>query len=181
MTRLFLASMAVVSALALVPFAVKAQKAAPNKGALPKSNQVYVKIIVPTDPATGDKDRPVVESWIAEQLQKRGQSKFTAATAWVPLTVKGEESKILWNGWLDDEQWGTVAGKMAERADGRIKLVLGGFGPCRGKVTVSLADEPGNREIAAVEEAMTKQGPPYVAVLIGPPPEQPAAPTDHKK
>ena len=81
MTRLFLASIAVVSALAVVPDAVKAQKATPKKGALPKSNQVYVKIILPTDPATRDKDRPVVESWIAEQFKKRGQSKFTAATA----------------------------------------------------------------------------------------------------
>ena len=176
MTRLFLASIAVVSALAVVPCDVKAQKAQPNKVALPNFNQVYVKIIVPTDLATRDKDRPVVESWIAEQLKKRGQSKFTAATGWVPLAVKGEESNMLWNGWLDDEPWGTVAGKMAERADGRIKLLLYGFGPCRGKVTVSLTDEPGSREIAAVEEGMTKQGPPYVAVLIGPPPEQLAHP-----
>ena len=89
MTRLFLASIAVVSALAVVPYAGEAQKPTPKKGALPKSNQVYVKIILPTDPATRDKDRPVVESWIAEQLKKRGQSKFTAATAWVPLAVKG--------------------------------------------------------------------------------------------
>src|ERR1700734_103653 len=77
MNRLFLASIAVVSVLAVVPYAVEAQKATPKKGALPKSNQVYVKIIVPTAPATRDKDRPVVESWIAEQLKKRGQSKFT--------------------------------------------------------------------------------------------------------
>ena len=84
MTRLFLASIAAVGALAVVPYAVKAQKPTPEKGALPKSNQVYVKIILPIDPAARDKDRPVVESWIAEQLKKRGQSKFTAATAWVP-------------------------------------------------------------------------------------------------
>lgn len=94
MTRLFLASIAVVSALAVVPCAVKAQKPTPKKGALPNSNQVYVKIILPTDPATRDTDRPVVESWIAEQLKKSGQSKFTAATAWVPLVVKGEEFEI---------------------------------------------------------------------------------------
>ena len=103
MPRLFLASIAVVSALAVVPYAVEAQKPTPKKGALPKSNQVYVKIILPTDPATRDKDRPVVESWVAEQLKKRGQTKFTAATAWVPLAVKGEKFELpttVWDGRL---------------------------------------------------------------------------------
>src|SRR6478672_11056817 len=98
MTRLFLAAIAVVSALAVVPYAGEAQK-----GALPKSNQVYVKIILPIDPATRGKDQPVVESWIAEQLKKRGQGKFTAATAWVPLADKGEGSTRVWNATLDDK------------------------------------------------------------------------------
>ena len=182
MTRLFLASIAVVSALAVVPYAVKAQKPTPKKGALPKSNQVYVKIILPTDPATRDKDRPVVESWIAEQLKKRGQSKFTAATAWVPLAGKGDESTPVWDGRLDNKQCNCpVAGDIPERANGRIKVLLDGWAPDYGRVTVSLTDEPGSREIAAVEQAKTEQGLPYVAVLIGPPPEKPAAPTDHKK
>lgn len=48
-------------------------------------------------------------------------------------------------------------------------------------MTVSLVDEPGSREIAAVERAKTEQGLPDVAVLIIPPPVKPAAPTDHKK
>jgi hypothetical protein len=182
MTRLFLASIAVVSALAVVPYAVKAQKPTPKRGALPKSNQVYVKIILPTDPATRDKDRPVVESWIAEQLKKRGQSKFTAATAWVPLDVKRFESTGVWDATLDGKGWGCpVSGQIAGRADGRIKVLLRGWDPGGSSVTVSLRDEPGNRAIAAVEEAKTEEGMPYVAVLIGPPPEKPAAPTDHKK
>jgi hypothetical protein len=161
-TRLFLASIAVVSALAVVPYAVEAQKPTPKKGALPKSNQVYVKIIWPTDPATRDKDRPVVESWIAEQLKKRGQSKFTAATAWVPLADKGEKSTRVWDSALD--------GEITERADGRIKVRLGGWDPGGCEVIVSLTDEPGSREIAAVEEVTWAPGLPYVAVLIGPPP-----------
>jgi hypothetical protein len=74
-----------------------------------------------------------------------------------------------------------VAGQIAERADGRIKVLLDGWGPDLVRVTVSLKDEPGSRAIAAVEEAKTEQGLPYVPVLIGPPPEKPAAPTDHKK
>ena len=60
-----------------------------------------------------------------------------------------------------------------ERADGRIKVFLNGWNPDLVEVTVSLKDEPGSREIAAVEEAKTEQGMPYVAVLIGPPPENP--------
>jgi hypothetical protein len=186
MTRLFLASMAVVSALAVVPYAGQAQKPTPMKGALPKSNRVYVKIILPTDPATRDKDRPVVESWIAEQLKKRGQSKFTAATAWVPLVEKRFESTWVWDGRLDEKTWGCpVDGDFVERAEGRIKVRLSGWGPGGDRVTVSLTDEPGSRAIAAGEylDPETEQRRPfaYVAVLISPPPEKTAAPTDLKK
>jgi hypothetical protein len=176
MRRLFLASIAVVSAVAVVPYAVKAQPT-PKKGALPQSNQVYVKIILPTDPATRDADRPVVESWIAEELKKRGQSKVTAATAWVPLAVKGEAPTSVWNGGLDGKAWGCpVTGRIMERTDGRIKVRLDGWIPVPYGVTVSLNDEPGSREIAAVERIKTDQRRPYVAVLVGPPSEQPAAP-----
>ena len=119
MTRLFLASIAVVSALAVVPYAEKAQEPTPKKGSLPKSNQVYVKVILPADPAARDKDRPVVESWIAEQLKKRGQSKFTAATGWVPLAGKWDESTPVWDGRLDNKQCNCpVFGDIPERALG---------------------------------------------------------------
>jgi hypothetical protein len=176
MTRLVLASIAVVSVLAVVPYVVEAQKPMPKKDDLPQANQVYVKIILP-DPAPRDKDRPVVESWITEELKKRGQSKVTAATAWVPLAVKGEESTSVWNGGLDGKAWGCpVAGRIMERADGRIKVRLDGWIPVPYGVTVSLNDEPGSREIAAVERIKTDQRRPYVAVLIGPPHEKPAAP-----
>ena len=182
MTRLCLTSIAVVSVLAVVPCALNAQKTTPKAGAQAKSNQVYVKIILPTDPATRDKDRPVVESWIAEQLTKRGQSKFAAATAWVPLVEKRLESSVVWYGLLDDKQWACpVGGQITERADGRIKVLLWGWGPGGDMVTVSLPDEPGSRAIAAVEKAKTEEGLPYVAILIGPPPEKPAPPTDIKK
>jgi hypothetical protein len=171
MTRLFLASIAVF-ALAVATYAATAQKPTPKKGDLPKSNQVYVKIILPTDPATRGKDRPVVESWIAEQLKKREQSKFTAVTAWVPLADKGEDSTWVWDGRLDKKHLGCpVAGHIVERADGRIKVLLDGWGPDLVEVTVSLTDEPGSRAIAAVEELKRDSGLPYVAVLIGPPPD----------
>jgi hypothetical protein len=186
MTRLFLASIAVVSALAVVPCAGEAQKETPKKDALPKANQVYVKIILPIDPATRDKDLPVVESWIAEQLKKRGQSKFTAATAWVPLADKGKGPTRVWDATLDGKGRGCpVAGQITERADGRIKVLLRGWGPGGDRVTVSLTDEPGSREIAAGERRNPETGQrrpfAYVAVLIGPPPEKPAAANDDKK
>src|SRR5207248_3394175 len=100
MTRLFLASIAVVSALAVVPYAVEAQKPTPKKGDLPKSNQVFLKIILPGDLATRDKDRPIIESWIAEQLKQPGQSKSTAATGWVLLDRSRKSAIIVWDGKL---------------------------------------------------------------------------------
>src|ERR1043166_4186385 len=175
MPRLFLASIAVVSTLAVVPYAVEAQKEAPKKSAVPKSNQVYVKIILPIDSAMRDKNQPVVESWIAEQLKKRGQAKFTAATAWVPLVADGEKSTPM-NITVDGEAWGCpTTGRIVERADGRIKVLLWGWGPGGDMVYVSVTDEPGSRTIAAVEELKDKNGMPYVAVLIGPPHEKAAA------
>ena len=174
MTRLFLASI-VVGALALVPDAMKAQQPTPKKGALANSNQVYVKIIWPTEPANREKDRPIVESWIAEQLKKRGQTTFTAASAWVPLTdqeeYRGKRFTRVWDGGLDGKACACpVSGQITERADGRIKVLLDGWAPVPGyDVTVSLTDEPGSREIAAGEQMKTEQGLPYVAVLIGPP------------
>jgi len=180
MTRQLLAL--IVSTLTLVPYSVKAQKPTPKKAAQPKSNQVYVKIILPTDSATCDKDRPVVESWIAEDLKKRGQAKFTAATGWVPLDLSPLTATTVWGGKkLDNKQCNCpVFANIPDRAKGRIKVLIEGWGPDPAGVTVSLADEPGSREIAAVERAKTEQGLPYVAVLIGPPPEKTAA-VDHKK
>jgi hypothetical protein len=69
-----------------------------------------------------------------------------------------------------------VSGVIVERADGRIKIDFAGWSPVGAFVTVSMRDEAGSREIAAVEDAKYELGMPYVAVLIGPPPEKPAAP-----
>lgn len=175
MTRRLLAL--IVCTLILVPHAMKAEEPTPKKAAQPKSNQVYVKIILPSDLAAHDKERPVVESWIAEQIEKRGESKFTAATAWVPLIETGKsfgDPTLVWEGGC------RVYADIAERKDGRIKVFLDGWVPYPAGVTVSLADEPGSREIVAAETVRTEQGAPYVVVLICPPPEKPAV-VDHKK
>jgi hypothetical protein len=171
----------IVCTLTLVPYAVEAQEPAPKKAAQPKFNQVYVKLIMPTDPADGDKDRPVVESWIAEDLKKLGQARFTAVTEWVPLNLSPDEATRVWDGTLGDKAYCPVGADIPERAEGRIKVHLSGWSPGGAFATVLLVDEPGSRAMAAVKELKTDQGMPYVAVLIGLPPEDPAAPTDRKE
>lgn len=180
MTRQLLAL--IVSTLTLVPYAVTAQEPTPKEAAQPQPNQVYVKIIMPSDPADRDKDRPVVESWIAADLKKRGQAKFTAVTGWVALDLSPFEATHVWDGGnLGDVLYCPVAADIPGRAKGRIKVLLIGWSPGGADVTVSMKDEPGSRVIAAVEEIRTEQGMSYVAVFIGPPPEEPAAPNGREK
>jgi hypothetical protein len=170
----------IVSTLTLFPCAVKAEEPAPKEAA-PPANQVYVKIIMPTDPADGDKDRPLVESWIAEDLKKRGQAKFTAVTGWVALDLSPLEATHVWDGTRSDRTYCRVGADIPERAKGRIQVFLSGWSPGGAFANASLADEPGSRALAAVEELKTEHGMPYVAVLIGPPAEKPAAATERKK
>lgn len=172
----------IVSTLILVPCKMKTQEPTPKIADQPEFNQVYVKIIMPTDSADRDKDRPVVESWIAEDLKKRGQAKFTAVTRWVPLDLSPFEATDVWDGGnLDNVYYCHVCADIPERAKGRIKVLLVGWTPGGADVTVSMKDEPGIRAIAAVEHYKTEQGMPYVAVLIGPPPEKAAAAPDTRK
>jgi hypothetical protein len=160
---------------------VQAQEPTPKEAAQPPSNPVYVKIIMPADPADRDQDRPVVESWIAEDLKKRGQAKFTAVTGWVPLDLSPLGATDVWNGNLGKRSYCPVGADIPQRGEGRIKVLLIGWSPGGAVATASLTDEPGSRAIAAVERLKTEQGLPYVAILIGPPPETPAAPTDRKQ
>ena len=99
----------IVSTLILVPYAMKSQKPTPKEATQLNSNQVYVKIIMPTDPADRDKDRPIVESWIAEDLKKRGQARFTAVTGWVPLDLDPFTGILVhdsvWDGKLGDKHY----------------------------------------------------------------------------
>ena len=181
MPRLFLASIAVVSALAVVPSAGETQPPDLRKSDPPTSNRVYVKVVLPGDLGTRDQDRPVVETWIAEDLKQRGQAEFTGATAWVPLVYRWDEGTDV-DVTVDGQRWGcSVTGDIPERADGRIKVLLYGLSPGYAEAVVTLTDEPGSRAIAPFEGINTEQGIPYVAVLIGPPPEKPAAPTDRKE
>ena len=123
----------IVSTLTLVPYAMKAEEPTSKKAARPKSNQVYVKIMLPTDLAARDKDRPIVESWIAEQIEKRAESRYTAATAWVPLVQTGEKFEdptLVWEGGC------RVHAEITERKDGRIEVFLDGWAPYPAGMTV---------------------------------------------
>lgn len=180
MTRQLLAL--IVSTLTLVPCAAKAQEPTPKEAARPQSKPVYVKIIMPADSADRAKDRPVVESWIAEELKELGQAKFTAVTGWVPLEPSPFEATHVWDGAkLGKILYCPVGADILDRAKGRIKVHLVGWNPGGADVTVSLKNEPGSRAIAAVEELKTEQGMPYVAVLIGVPAENSVAPTDRRR
>ncbi|QDU36607.1 hypothetical protein Mal4_08940 [Maioricimonas rarisocia] len=172
MTRHFLAL--IVSTLTLVPYAVEAQEPTPKNGAQPEFNQVYVKLIMPTDPAGLEKERPVVESWIAEDLKKRGQARFTAVTTWVLLDPSPLEATDVWDGGkLANTLHCPVGADIPDRATGRIKVHLSGWTPGGAFATVLLKDEPGSRAISAVDYYTSAEGMAYVAVLIGPPPGKP--------
>lgn len=164
----------IVGALALVASAARGEEPRPQKAAAPKLNQVYVKIIMPSELADRGRDRLVVESWIAEELKKRGQARFTAVTGWVPLDLSPWEGRDVWDGGkLGDSHYCPVGADIPDRAEGRIQVHLGGWSPGGAFVNVCLADEPGSRAIAAVADMKTEQGLPYVAVLIGPPADRP--------
>lgn len=168
MLRLAAVSIAIVSALIVASYVANAQAPSASKGNLPRCNQVYVKIIWPADPVNDTTNRPAVESWIAKRLKKLGQSKFTAVTDWVPLGDCGFGSYV-WDGFLGDKRWVcSVNGRIKERSDGQVEVVLDGWGPATLAVTVSLTDEPGSRDIRTVEWLRTDQGMPYVAVLVCP-------------
>ena len=171
----------IVSTVILVSYAVKAEEPTPKKAVPPRLNQVYVKVIMPTDLADRDKDRPVVEFWIAEDLKELGQAKFTAVTGWVPLDLSPLESTDVWDGELGKQCYCPVGADIERAKSPIIKVHVSGWSPGGGFVIVSLRDEPGSRAIAAVKELKTEHGMPYVAVCIGPPPQKPAAPTNSKR
>ncbi len=172
----------IVGTFMLPPLGAKAEQPTPKNAVQPEFNQVYVKLIMPTDSADAEKkDRPVVESWIAEDLKKLGQAKCAAVTGWVPLDLSPLEATDVWNGVLGKQSYCPVGADIPDRAEGRIKVFLSGWSPGGAFVTISLRDEPGSRTIAAVEDFKTEQGMPYVAVFVGLPAETTAAATESKR
>ena len=165
MSRFRLTSFALLAVFCvpgMMPTATGAEPARPN--------QVFVKIIWPTDP------QPVlqVESWIATKLKNLGRAKFAAATPWVAVVGQKNHRTVVWDGMLGDDQCGCpVVAEIVERDKGRVKVRLTGWSPAGGRVVVALRDEPGCRKVASAEHATAKaeEGRAYAAVLVGPPPK----------
>jgi len=171
MARLFLAVN--VWGYILTPIALFADR--PENGALAtnasaKSAPVYVKILLPDDPALRvvEKKSPVVESWISESIESRGKTPFAAVTTWVPLVEEPHETTELWKGKVDGEISACpVVADVVERKDGLIKINFKGWSPFGAEATVTLKDEPGSREVVAVNQAKTKHGVPHIAIFVG--------------
>ena len=172
MTRFLLA--VTILSYALTPFALSTDVLEnPSSAQLAPANAapVYVKIIWPVDPATPvvEGDQPVIESWIAKDIDENGrQATFRAVTAWVPLVEAPFEAMNLWDGRLDGVHRACPVGAdMTERKDGRIKITFGGWDPGGAEATLTLKDEPGSREVVPVTQTETKHGVPHVAIFIG--------------
>ena len=179
----------IFSTFILFPCSVQSQEPATEnpatenaaKAAKPITNQVYVKLIMPIDSADADdvqddkvpgKDRPVVEAWIAEDLKKNGQDKFTAVTGWKTLDPSFLESTEVWEVTkLGGVQYCCVDADIPERTEGQIKINIDGWSPGGARVAITMKDEPGSRMVAAVEDLKSEEGMPYVAVFIGLPSE----------
>ena len=116
------------------------------------------------EPAEGE--QPLVESWIARELRKRGKTEFRAVTAWVRLAEEGEEITHVWNAMVDGKGWGCpVVGRVIKRTTGgRVTVSLTGWAPVLLKVKgTTLSAETGSRRIAVVDH-----GKAYAALFVGP-------------
>jgi hypothetical protein len=172
MTRFALAVAVLGFVFPLAARPVDAPKAAPaSKPEESNGTPVYVKFLWPVDLDTGnEKDRPAVESWVSKSVEKRFKANYIAVSEWVPLVEKRYEATDIWDGKLDGKERAcAVSAVIAERKDGLIKVVVRGWDPGGSEVTLTLADEPGSREVAPVSESKTQRAVPHVAVFIGAP------------
>ncbi len=174
----YFANPSVMVALAIsliIPHVISAETPVvePHESAKKPSHRTYVyaKIILPMKAPDKGK-HPVVESWIAKDLRKRGETKLRAVTDWVRLGEGGENDALIWMATVDGKYWGCpVEGRVAERtADGKIKVDLSGWSPAGAEVKGDiLAAETGSRGIVTVDTGRIDQdGRAFVALIIGP-------------
>lgn len=162
-----------------------AQDPAPGSLARRQFNQVFVKVIMPVTEHTPKQDGPVVEGWVAEELQQRGASEYFAVTDWVPvcdgLLADDLIDNRVWDGSLGETSFCPVCGDLPERHNGRVLVSVVGWLPGAVEARVTLADEPGTRTVAPAlsqsPSGKTTQRPgekptACVAILIAPPPQQ---------
>ena len=163
---------------------LSAQPPAPESPALQRVNQVFAKVVVPIKADTPQQGRPIVESWIVEQLKELGEPDCIAVTDWVPvrdMLLSGDDG-VIWDGILDGKHaYCPPYGDIRSRKDGRVTVLCDGWGGSFRVAPFTLVDEPGSRAIGPVQrwkgpgrfEAVEDS--PYVAVLIAPPSENSVA------
>ncbi len=155
----------------LVFIAITAQLTLANDQPLSERGSVYAKIILPVK-SLREGSHPMVESWIAKKLLKRGKSDVRAVTHWVRLAEKGEEDTSVWNAVVDGKDWGCpVVGRVVERTeDGKVKVELLGWSPGGAEIKgQTLAAEIGRRKIAVVDTGQgDDSGIAYIALFVGP-------------
>lgn len=170
-----------------------AQDATPESIARRQFNQVFVKVILPVTARTPKQDGPVIEAWVAEQLKQLGESEYFAVTNWVPvcdgLLSDDEVDNRVWGGNIGPASFCPVGGDLPERKDGRVLVSVVGWSPAAVEARVSLADEPGTRAVepalsysaSGVKRQIQGEKPmAYVAILIGPPPQDEKAKQSNK-
>ena len=134
-----------------------------------ETNAVYAKVILAVK-ALDDGDQPLLESWIAKELRKRGATDLRAVTDWVRLTDGGDSTSV-WEAKLDGKLSGCpVDGQVGERtADGKVQVTLSGWSPFGANVRGNtLPDEIGSRGIAIVDPGRADEVESYVALMIAP-------------
>ncbi len=155
----------------LVLFVITAQLSLANDQPSFERVKVYAKIILPVE-SLREGSHPIVESWIARKLLKRGKSDVRAVTHWIRLAEKGEKTTRVWDAIVDGKGWGCpVVGRVVERTrDGKIKVDLSGWSPGAPEIKgQTLAGEIGSRRIAVVDTGEgDESGIAYVALFVGP-------------
>lgn len=184
MRRLSFVCLLIVNTVAAIAAELPAQGPTPESTARRQFNQVFVKVIFPVTSRTPKQDGPAVESWVAEELKKLGETEYFAVTDWVPvcdglLTDDVVDNRVWDGGRFNKILYCPAGGDIPQRKDGRLLVNIGGWFPGGGcEANIVLPDEPGSRAVGPVQilvgkdrKSMKTEDPlPYVAVIITPPP-----------
>ena len=182
MRRLRFVGLLLLSLLSAVAAEGSAQEPQPEPTTRQQFNQVFVKLIMPVTSPNPKQNDPVVESWIAGELNKLGEKEYFALTDWVPVCDGLLEDDIadnrVWDGGrVNQIHYCPVHGDIPERKNGRVLVNVSGWSPAGWEANITLPDEPGSRATGPVqigvgegEKPMKIEEPfPYVIVIIAPP------------
>ena len=152
-------------------------------------NQVFVKLFLPVSSGTPNQNGRVVESWVAKEFKKLGETEYLAITDWVPvcdglLTDEVVDNSIWDGGRFNGIHYCPVGGDIPQRKDRRLLVNIAGWMPSGCEANITLPDEPGSRAVGPVQvlageeqKTVKTQAPlPYVAVIVTPPPLESVTP-----